>query len=141
MALSISTDDLISFLILLAIIMLAIIITDWIALAFSINITGGYLVSVAIVALILSLVAATIEGLASELDSMIGEAVNFTQAVPILGFIVGVYGVKFLLHRPYKGGTRKAERLWPHSLWFTFFVFVVYYIMASVIQYVADNMG
>ena len=140
MALALSTDDIISFLILLAIIMLAIVITDWIALTFSINLTGAYLFSVAIVALILSLVAATIEGLASELDSMVGEAVNFTQAVPILGFIVGVYGVKMILNRPYKGGTSKAERTWPHSIWFTFFVFVVYYIMQGVIQYVADEM-
>ncbi len=140
MALSISTDDLISFLILLAIIMIAIIITDWIALTFSINITGAYLVSVAIVALILSLVAATIEGLASELDAMVGDAVNFTQAVPILGFIVGVYGVKHMLNRPTGSGKGKAVRDWPHSMWFTFFVFVVYYIMQGVIQYVADEM-
>ncbi|MCG3217843.1 MAG: hypothetical protein KAR35_02495 [Candidatus Heimdallarchaeota archaeon] len=140
MALAFSTDDIISFLILLAIVMLAIIITDWIALTFSINITGAYLISVVIVALILSLVAATIEGIASELDNMVGDAVNFTQAVPILGFIVGVYGVKFMLNRPYKGGTRKEDRTWPHSIWFTFFVFVVYYIMQGVIQYVADNM-
>ncbi|MHA1912023.1 MAG: hypothetical protein ACTSYA_10030 [Candidatus Kariarchaeaceae archaeon] len=140
MALSFSTDDIISFLILLVIIMIAIIITDWLSLAFSINITGAYLISVAIVALILSIVAATIEGLASELDSMVGDAVNFTQAVPILGFIVGVYGVKHMLSRPYKGGTSKSERTWPHSIWFTFFVFVVYYIMQGVIQYVADEM-
>jgi len=140
MALAFSTDDIISFLILLAIVMLAIIITDWIALTFSINITGAYLISVVIVALILSLVAATIEGIASELDGMVGDAVNFTQAVPILGFIVGVYGVKFMLNRPYKGGTRKEDRTWPHSIWFTFFVFVVYYIMEGVIQYVADEM-
>ena len=140
MALSISTEDLISFLILLAIIMLAIIITDWISLAFSINLSGAYLISVAIVALILSLVAATIEGLASELDNMVGDAVNFTQAVPILGFIVGVYGVKFMLNRPVGSGKGKAARDWLHSMWFTFFVFVVYYIMQGVIQYVADEM-
>ena len=140
MALPFSDDEIVSFLILLAIIMIAIIITDWVALTFSINITGAYLVSVAIVALILSLVAATVEGIASSLDSMIGDAVNFTQAIPILGFIVGVYGVKFILNRPYKGGTSKGERTWPHSLWFTFFVFVVYYIMEGLIQYLNDHM-
>ena len=103
-------------------------------------ITALVVLTAAIVALILSLVAATIEGLASELDAMVGDAVNFTQAVPILGFIVGVYGVKFMLNRPVGSGKGKAARDWLHSMWFTFFVFVVYYIMQGVIQYVADEM-
>ena len=129
-----TTNDLLILLLLIALVMLSILIVDWIAKGGPP--TGRYLLLDLLVSALIIVVPPLLVGALDAVTHLISDSLSFGDLAPYVAFIVAIYSIKKLLGFPrYKSTT--GDRTWENAIWTAFFAFLIYVVIASLIDALA----
>ena len=129
-----STNDLITLIINLLLIVFAFFLVDFI---FSRGkTTASYWLRLFGVGLILIFIPPLVDGLFQQIDELFNNAINTSGISPIVAFVIGIYSVRYIT---IKQGTGEQRRTWENSIWLTFFGFLIILIITSFIDWLAAH--